>query len=160
MWAMRRTAGVLALGAVLVLGGCGAGAEVPGEPLVEAVETPDGSPTAEPTPTAEPVQVQVALGVSAAHAIVDDALCMGWGEYAAFNTAGPQVLVKDADGEVVGIGSLGESEPLEDLGCVRWAHVEVPAGGRFYTAEVDDWSSDAIAESDLADRSISIVIDQ
>lgn len=66
---------------------------------------------------------------------------------AAFNAVreGDQVLITNASGEIVATTEMRDlGGPV--TGCLWMFTVDVPAGGRFYTATMGDWSSDAIPE--------------
>lgn len=132
----------------------------PSEPSEEA--TPDTAATsAAPSPTASAADVVVvgALAVEPAHVMArQDGGCMAFKpDYLGFNEEA-QVTVTDSSGDIVGVGELDAAEWFSEDACARWFEVVVPPGGGFYTASVGDWTSDAYAESDLAESTVSIVL--
>lgn len=130
-----------------------------------AEAAPSAPATTQAAPTAETVEtLTVAGGVvlpfggfEALELAKGESACRSAGpDYSAID-AGVQVQVLDASGAIVGTGKLGNGAVLKStadstlsVGC-SWAFtIEVDAGGRFYTAKVLDWATDAIAESDVA----------
>lgn len=60
---------------------------------------------------------------------------------------GDQVKIKDASGAIVGTAELAV-DVTDDKAC-RWSFTTaVPAGGRFYTAEVESFVTPALNEDD------------
>jgi len=136
--------------AVLVVSGC-AGGEASADPTV-------ASPAATATPTPKPLIVTggVALGPGA---VIQDlpkaGQCAAHSEYADIKK-GVQVSILDATGSVVAVADLDAGAPA-DGGCIWWFTAEVPAGGKFYSAEVLDWTSNKIAEADVASKVIEVL---
>lgn len=152
MTGMRRPTGLVAAVGVAVLALTGCGPADGGDEADEPQPVP-AEPEVEP-----PIVMEAALGVTASAAIMAPEACIGWGDGEGFNDPS-QVVVLDATGTVRATARLSEAEILGDqLGCVKRAALEVPAGGQFYTVVIDDFSSEVIAEEDLGSEPVILLV--
>lgn len=143
-----------ALGSSLLLAGCAASTPGPADVPVRSsvAETSASSSAAVPD-----ITVQAVLAVSPAHSITDEDVCLTWGGYAGFDGE-IQGLILDASGTIVATGQFGDVAAVAG-GCVRTFAAKVPADGSFYTLQVGDRKSDAVAEADLATTNLIVVLD-
>jgi hypothetical protein len=135
-------------------------------------EPPESSSTSTPTPTesAEPtstLQAQTAV-------IVGDVLAMLDGTSAKCNrrdrmmgiAVGDQLELLDATDTTVGLAELedasdaGLAEPPKHTCLWVATFTEVPTGGQFYKARLGKWTSESVAEEDLATQRLIISPDQ
>lgn len=151
-----------AVALALLAAGCSSGDDAVAEPSTPATTTV--APTTE-----APADVRVfgvfglPFGAAVALDLTDGASeCQSAGpDYSAVEP-GAQVQVLDSAGAIVGTGELGEAVALvgDDgarLGCTWPYDVTATAGGAYYTVKVLDWSTDAVAESDLATQTVNIL---
>jgi len=136
---MKRISTAAVAVAVSLLAACGTGGE--------------GAPVSSPSPTATHADLTVtgavALGSGAViHGLPEEGQCRAHSQYSDIK-GGLQVSILDATGTVVAVAELDEGKTT-GADCVWWFTTTVPAGGRFYSAEVLDWESDKVAEADLA----------
>lgn len=119
----------------------------------------------EPTPTYEmPLRIDATvmtvdlLGMTSRVLELDEPTgCedMG-GEYADLKI-GSQIVLKDASGDTVSTADLkpGLNAPQD---VCKWdaTFIDIPAGGKFYTASIGEWESNTLSESDA--RRLTLVI--
>lgn len=150
---MKRT-GVLVFLLVGFLVACGSDAP----PAEDADPTPSPTETVELEPEAIHVTGAVALGGGAViHDLPEQGQCTAHSGYADIKP-GIQVVIHDASGAIVATAELGDGARYgESEDCVWPFDAEVPAGGRFYSASLLDWESDAVAEEDLATTIVAIL---
>lgn len=151
--------GAIAVALTFALMGC-AGEPVTEQPTTEA-KTTDVPAVTEPT-TEAPATIKLygAIGITAKWTIElaqEDRKCSGHSEYSSIKED-VQAKVFDSTGAIVGTASLGPAFFHEDSGgCIWYFDVEVPEGGKFYSAQVLDWVSDAVPEEDFPNATLAIL---
>lgn len=147
---MRSIVVAVIVAAALTTAGCGGG----GTSTDPTVTSPP--PKATPTPGPLTITGAVALGPGAVIQDIPEAgQCSAHSQYADIEE-GVQVSILDATGAVVAVADL-DAGVTADTGCIWWFTATVPAGGKFYSAEVLDWASDKLAEADVATEVIEVL---
>lgn len=68
----------------------------------------------------------------------------------------PQVKILDASGAIVGTATLEATVSAAGDACAFLFETTVPSGGGFYTATVESFTSDAVAESEAVGGKLTI----
>jgi len=68
----------------------------------------------------------------------------------------PQVKILDASGAIVGTATLEATVSAAGDACAFLFETTVPSGGGFYTATVESFTSDAVAESEAVGGELTI----
>lgn len=152
--ASTATTGAAAVLACALLAACG------GEsPVAPAAPSSTPSPAA-PSPTEAATQaVQGAVALPKAWWLAierNGSACMGHSGYADIS-AGDQVTIADATGEIVAITELKPSQLLDDEACVWYFDAAVPTGGKFYTATYDQWTSPVVPEGNFPEGMLTVL---